>query len=143
MNSVFLLERFPYQGQSASLLFTHCWKLNCWIHTFSKWNSNSHFQDFNSGHRIYFLQRCPLHHNPLLWLHIKMFNHWFALTIMTLCLGETKVYSKVVIRFGICLSFHRLEECDTRAFFSWSRRRAVAQTRLACTKMPRAPSAFP
>ena len=65
MNSVFLLlGRFPYQGQRTSLLFTHCWKLNCWIHTFPKWNSNSHFQDFNPGHRIYFLQRYPYSKQP-------------------------------------------------------------------------------
>ena len=44
---------------------------------------------------------------------------------------------------GSCRTFHRPDECSTRPFLDESRRRAVAQTRLASTKILQALSAFP
>ena len=60
-----LLDCLPYQGWRAlSILFTHCWKENSWIHTFLKgisvvWNANSLFQGLNSVRCLQFLRRYP------------------------------------------------------------------------------------
>ena len=46
----------------SSLLFTHSWRENNWIHTFTKgistmWNAISLVQDLNSSRRVHFLRR--------------------------------------------------------------------------------------
>ena len=54
----------PLQGWTAqfTLLFTHSWRENNWIHTFPKgisamWNAISLVQDLNSCHRVHFIRR--------------------------------------------------------------------------------------
>ena len=62
---VFLfLDWLTYKSYRAhsTLLFTHRWRENSWIHTFLKdisamWNTNSLFKNLNSGYNVCFLQR--------------------------------------------------------------------------------------
>ena len=59
-----LLDYLPNQGwrTQSTLLFTHCWRENNWIHIFPKGisamrNAISLAQDLNSCRRVHFLRR--------------------------------------------------------------------------------------
>ena len=67
-----LLDQLPnevWRGQST-LLFTHSWRENDYIHTISKvisamWNANSLVQDLNSCRLIHLQRRYPLYNERL------------------------------------------------------------------------------
>ena len=61
----------PRLKSQSDLLFTHNRKENIWMHVFplgiyAMGNANSLVQDLNSGRRVDFLGRKPLHHEHLL-----------------------------------------------------------------------------
>ena len=84
----FFVERLPYQGWRAqfALLFTHKWKANNWIYTFSKdisvtWNANSFIQGYNSVWRAHFSRREPLLHKQRINLKIHNSHKGFDFLI--------------------------------------------------------------
>ena len=104
---------------NPSLLFTHSWRENNWIHTFPKgisamWNAISHVQDLKSCRRVHFLQRWPLHHGhlsdaclvDLVLRHIKTFRLFNDKSCKIVHLNE--VIASFVLICGQALSYKRL-----------------------------------
>ena len=77
----------------STLLFTHSWSKNNWIHTFPKrisamWNTIILVEDLNLCRRVHFLRWYPLHHGHLHGHNLRLIERFHQCCLQVIHWGD-------------------------------------------------------